>query len=156
MLWVHPQFGNLSPKATPPRTHRGLQRRPGPGAEAAWAWHGLKPLQDQGKVQGAAEQGTGTGCWLRRAHSFYSLGPRGAEGRCCWGHFPGNLAPPPPERGLRYFRMETVPWPRGVVLPRWPLRPRNFQTEVMTCGGRGIWCQRPEGESGREGPGPSG
>lgn len=75
---------------------------------------------------------------VRGQRCLYSGWPRGAEGRCCRGHFPGNLAPSPPERGLWYFRMKTVPWPRGVVLlPRRPLRPRNFQTEVMTCRGRG-------------------
>lgn len=79
--------------------------------------------------------------------AFIGFGSRGAEGRCCRGHFPGNLAPSPQERGLRYFRVETVPWQRGVVLPRWPLRSRNFQSEVMR------WCQRPEGESGEKAPG---
>lgn len=32
-----------------------------------------------------------------------------------------------------------LPWARGVVLHRWPLSSRNFQTEVMTSGGRGMW-----------------
>lgn len=88
MLWVHPQFGNLPPKATPPRTHRGSQRRPGPGAEAAWAWHGLKPLEDQGKVQAAAEQGTGTGCRLRPHAAFIVSGHGGPRGGAVGATFP--------------------------------------------------------------------
>lgn len=111
-----------------------------------------------GPGQSAGSSGAGHRHWVlaEKARSFYSLGPRGAEGRCCWGHFPGNLAPPPPERGLRYFRMETVPWPRGVVLPRWPLRPRNFQTEVMTCGGAGYMVSETRRRVRERRPEPSG
>lgn len=63
----------------------------------------------------AASRGTSARCRLGRsaASVLYSRWPRGAERRCWRGHFPGNPAPSPPERGLRYFRMETVPWPRG-------------------------------------------
>jgi len=52
-----------------------------------------------GPGQSAGSSGAGHRHWVQAetARSFYSLGPRGAEGRCCWGHFPGNLAPPPPE-----------------------------------------------------------
>lgn len=66
-----------------------------------------------GRRAGGAQQGTsagrspGGGC-------LYSRWPRGAEGRCWRGHFPGNLAPSPPERGLRYFRMKfTLVWRGG-------------------------------------------
>lgn len=165
---------------TRPWNHNGHQgeeqgwRGPGAGgshSKASRAQGARAPTGQGARSTGRGRDGTRA---ARSASDFIVAGrPRGAEGRCWRGRFPGNLAPSPPERGLRYFRKEIVPWPRGVAclaghrgpgisrLKQWPMgagcvreRVGEFSRGLRTSGVTsrlqgnwltGAWCPVPSG-----------
>lgn len=104
-----------------------------------------------GPGQSAGSGGAGHWHWVQAeaGAAFIVSGHGGPRGGAVGATFPETSRLPlrNEDFGISGWRLL---WPRGVVLPRCPLGSRNFQTEVMTCGGRWNGMERSTGEGERE------